>query len=163
MSARLLVLTCGGTFDKSRFDPDGQFVCGSAAAVRILADVGAEEIVCEEVMRADSLDMDDDSRRKITEVVATAAAKRIVIVHGTDAMAATARAVAAKNFAKTVVLTGAMRPAAFANTDAGFNLGFALGCAAVLGTGVWVAMHGEIFTAAEAAKDRSRMRFVRKG
>ena len=113
-------------------------------------------------MRKDSLDMDDEDRRQVAEAVGAAAGKRIVIVHGTDTMETTARALAVKNFAKTVVLTGSMRPAVFSHTDADFNLGFALGCAAVLGTGVWIAMHGEIFPAAEVTKDASRMRFVRK-
>ncbi|MCY4325915.1 MAG: asparaginase domain-containing protein [Betaproteobacteria bacterium] len=162
MSAPILVLTCGGTFDKNRFTKDGKFVCGSTEVERILADTGVAAVECEEIMRKDSLDMDDEDRSKVAATVAGAASKRIVIVHGTDTMEATARALAVKNFAKTVVLTGAMRPAVFAHTDADFNLGFALGCAAVLGTGVWVAMHGEIFPAAEVTKDVDQMRFVRK-
>ena len=158
----MLVLTCGGTFDKSRFTRDGKFVCGPSEAVRILDKVGVEGIGVEEVMRVDSLDMGDEERGKVADAAAAAAAERIVIVHGTDTMEATARSLAAKNFAKTIVVTGSMRPAVFARSDADFNLGFALACAALLDSGVWIAMHGEIFPAAEVAKDRDRMRFVRK-
>ena len=162
MSSRLLVLTCGGTFDKSRFTREGRFVCGSSQTGRILAGAGAEAVDCEEIMRVDSLDMEDEDRGRLVDAVAAAAHQRIVIVHGTDTMELSARSLAAKSFAKTVVLAGSMRPAVFTHSDADFNLGFALGCASVLGTGVWIAMHGEIFAAAEVTKDRDRMRFVRK-
>ena len=57
---------------------------------------------------------------------------------------------------KTVVLTGAMRPAWFRDSDADFNLGFALGAASALPAGVYVAMHGRVFAAGRVRKNRGR-------
>ena len=60
---------------------------------------------------------------------------------------------------KTIVLTGSLAPARFRNTDAVFNLGFALGAAASGAPGVYVAMHGRLFVAGEVRKNREIGRF----
>ena len=52
----------------------------------------------------------------------------------------------AKSLKKTVVLCGAMMPAAFSHTDSGFNLGFAFACVKLLPPGAHVVMNGEIFS-----------------
>ena len=43
---------------------------------------------------------------------------------------------------KKIVLTGAMLPERFTNSDAPVNLGIALGCIDFIENGVYVAMHG---------------------
>ena len=43
---------------------------------------------------------------------------------------------------KTIVLTGALRPAVQSDTDAFFNLGFALATCFTAPPGVYIAMHG---------------------
>lgn len=50
-------------------------------------------------------------------------ARAIVITHGTDTMLATAAWVQRACADRAIVITGAMRPAAFKTTDADFNLG----------------------------------------
>lgn len=162
MRAPLLILTCGGTFDKSKFTRAGEFVCGSSQAGAILdaTDADAQKFRIRGLMRKDSLDMDGGDRSAIVDVVRSCRETRIVVVHGTDTMELTARAVAGQIAQKTVVLTGAMRPAVFAGSDAQFNLGFAIGCALCQPAGVWVAMHGELFAAGQVRKNRRRMRFA---
>ena len=44
--------------------------------------------------------------------------------------------------AKCIVITGAMRPERFSNSDAKFNLGAAVGIMSVVNSGVYVSMNG---------------------
>ena len=46
---------------------------------------------------------------------------------------------------KTIVLTGSMQPARFRVTDAGFNIGSAIGAVQSLPHGVYVVMNGRVF------------------
>jgi L-asparaginase len=64
---------------------------------------------------------------------------------------------------KVVVLTGALAPARFSESDATFNLGMAFAAVQVLPAGVYVAMNGQVFKADEVRKDREQGRFVTKG
>jgi L-asparaginase len=75
-------------------------------------------------------------------------------------MTKTARALIDAKINKTVVLVGAFSPAATRDSDADFNLGFALGCARALPAGVYIAMNGEIFDGAKARKNRAAGRFT---
>jgi len=45
---------------------------------------------------------------------------------------------------KTIILTGAMKPERFYNSDAPINMGVAIGAINVLGYGVYIAMHGVV-------------------
>jgi L-asparaginase len=69
----------------------------------------------------------------------------IVITHGTDTMVETAAVLGAAQLSKTVVLTGAMVPYVFSNSDAVFNLGSAITAVQVLPKGVHVVMNGRVF------------------
>ena len=60
---------------------------------------------------------------------------------------------------KVIVLTGAMKPAAFRDSDAPFNLGFAVAALETLPPGVYLAFHGRIFDPARVAKTPSKGRF----
>jgi len=52
-----------------------------------------------------------------------------------------------------------MQPARFRNTDALFNVGFALGVVQVLPPGVYLAINGRVFDAAHVRKNREQQRF----
>ena len=45
---------------------------------------------------------------------------------------------------KLIVLTGAMRPERFTNSDAEINLGAAIATANLIDSGVYIAMHGVV-------------------
>ena len=162
----LRVLACGGTFDK-RYDPiAGELAFSESSLPGIVARVrltGPTEI--QTVMLIDSLDMGDAERERIVAACATAPEPSIVIVHGTDTMPETARALgplfgnapqdsAARELSKTIVLTGAMVPYSIAGSDALFNLGFACACAQTLAPGVWIAMNGRVFAWDAVRKNR---------
>jgi L-asparaginase len=116
------------------------------------------EVTIEPVLAKDSLELDDADRRLIRERVAACQPDRVLITHGTDTMAETARSLAGIA-GKTIVLTGSMQPARFRNTDAVFNVGFALGVVQVLPPGVYLAINGRVFDAAHVRKNRERQRF----
>ncbi len=153
------VFTTGGTIDKVYFDARSDYEIGDPQIVDILRDVGVQaEVEVETLMRKDSLDLTDDDRTLIAEHVHADACPRILITHGTDTMAATARALGDVN-GKTIVLVGSLSPARFKGSDAEFNIGFALAAVQTLPEGVYVAMNGLVFPAEGVRKNRPANRF----
>ncbi|MDF3035001.1 MAG: asparaginase [Paucimonas sp.] len=153
----LRIIAAGGTFDKhydeiaGRLDFAHSHLPEAIARARI-----TERIEFEQVFLLDSLDMTDSDRRLLLDACVRAAESAIVIVHGTDTMAETARLISEAGLAKTVILTGAMVPYELAHSDAMFNLGFACGAAQLLPPGVYVAMNGRVFNAVNVAKNRAQ-------
>ncbi len=156
---QLQIFTTGGTIDKVYFDALSEFQIGEPVIDSILKqmNVGFNYQV-EALMRLDSLDMTDDNRGHIQRSVARSEAQHILITHGTDGMVETAGWLS-KIENKTIVLTGALQPAAFTNTDALFNIGCAIGAIQSLGVGVYIAMNGQIFPAYQVVKNRAEHRF----
>ena len=156
----ILVLTTGGTIDKNYFDALSEYQIVDSGIPALLAEarVGLAFRI-EEVCRKDSLELTGDDRAEIARRVAQAPETRIVITHGTDTMTQTAKALAGVS-GKTVVLTGALSPARFAETDAPFNLGMAFAAAQVAPPGVYIAMSGQVFDGLKVRKDRAAGRFV---
>jgi L-asparaginase len=97
------------------------------------------------LMMIDSLEMTETDRNLIAENCIKASEDKIVITHGTDTMAQTARVLAEKIMNKTIVLTGAMIPIKFGSSDGLFNLGSALAFVQTLPKGIYVAMNGRYF------------------
>jgi len=69
-------------------------------------------------------------------------------------MIETAKSIQSMNLAKTIVLTGSMIPYSVSNSDALFNLGFAISAVQTLVHGVYVCMNGKIFNASKVHKNR---------
>jgi L-asparaginase len=161
MSQPILVLTTGGTIDKNYFDAlsEYQIVDSGIAALLKEARVAVPHRVVE-LMRKDSLELTAADRDLIASAAREAGESRIVITHGTDTMTETARVLAATVPDKTLVLTGALSPARFAETDANFNLGMAFAAAQVAPPGVYIAMSGQVFDGLKARKDREAGQFV---
>ncbi|MBO9712291.1 asparaginase domain-containing protein [Sphingomonas sp.] len=156
----ILVLTTGGTIDKQYFDALSEYQIGDTVIARLLEVARVTQpFEIAEVLRKDSLQLDDADRTTIAARVAAAEPSRIVITHGTDTMTETARALAAIP-GKTIVLVGALAPARFAESDAPFNLGMAFACAQVAPPGVYITMNGTVFPALETVKDRAKGAFV---
>jgi L-asparaginase len=96
-----------------------------------------------EVTKKDSLDLTDDDRQKILKAVKGAKSDKVIITHGTDTMVKTA-AVLEKLGGKTVVLTGAMLPEKFTDSDAKFNIGMAVSAVQHLRAGIYIALYGRV-------------------
>lgn len=161
MAAQILILTTGGTIDKNYFDALSEYQIVESGIPALLAEARVTlPHRVQEVCRKDSLELTDADRAEIVRRVAEAPETRIVITHGTDTMTDTAEVLARAAAAKTIVLTGALSPARFAETDAPFNLGMAVATAQVAAPGVYIAMSGQVFDGLKVRKDRSAGKFV---
>lgn len=157
----ILVLTTGGTIDKAYFDALSEYQIVESGIPALLAEARvALPFRVVELMRKDSLELTEADRDLIASTAREAPEARIVVTHGTDTMTETAKVLAAQVPGKTVVLTGALSPARFAETDAPFNLGMAFATAQVAAPGVWIAMSGEVFEGLKVRKDRAAGKFV---
>lgn len=156
----ILVLTTGGTIDKAYFDALSEYQIVESGIPVVLEQARvALPVRVMELMRKDSLELTDADRALIAAAVREAPETRVVITHGTDTMTDTAKALA-DIAGKTIVLTGALSPARFAQTDAPFNLGMAFATAQVAAPGVWIAMSGQVFDGLKVKKDRAAGKFV---
>lgn len=111
------------------------------------------------VLKKDSLDITEEDREKIYEACLKTNSRKIVITHGTDTMLDTAKKLSYIE-GKTIVITGAMRPERFSNSDAPINVGMALGALDVLGDGVYIAMHGRVLSWDKCKRDMKTGQFV---
>ena len=153
MAIRLLIT--GGTFDKDYDELAGKLYFHDTHVHEML-ELGRcrLEIHVRTVMMVDSLEMTDSDREIIKGVCAKSEEDQIVVTHGTDTMAETARILGEASMPKTIVLTGAMIPYAFGSSDGLFNLGSALSFVQVLPHGVYVAMNGMVFRWDDVRKNR---------
>ncbi|WP_374529692.1 asparaginase domain-containing protein [Novosphingobium sp.] len=157
----ILVLTTGGTIDKAYFDALSEYQIVDSGIPALLKEARvALPFRVVELMRKDSLELSDADRALIAAAAREAPETHIVVTHGTDTMTDTAKILAAEVPGKTIVLTGALSPARFAETDAPFNLGMAVATAQVAAPGVWIAMSGQVFDGLKVRKDRAAGKFV---
>jgi L-asparaginase len=158
----IVIVTTGGTIDKAYFDALSAYQIGEPVVKKLLDGANVTypyRIV--ELLRKDSLELTDEDRQRLQEAVAALEVRRVVITHGTDTMTDSANVLASIP-EKTIVLTGALSPARFTESDATFNIGMAFAAAQTLPAGVYVAMNGRVFRGDEVQKDREQRRFVAK-
>src|SRR5450432_3760886 len=153
MAIRIFVT--GGTFDKEYNELTGELFFKETHLPEMLQRSRSTlEVTVRTLMMIDSLHMSDEDRELIAHQCRSAGENRIIITHGTDTMAVTARVLAEKVPGKTIVLTGAMIPYKFGSSDGFFNLGSAIAFAETLPQGVYVAMNGRYFHWKNVKKNR---------
>jgi L-asparaginase len=157
---KLTILTTGGTIDKT-YDE----YAGSLSNVRTvlddilgslrLPDVFIRHVV---VMHKDSLDMTDDDRHTILAAVRDALpnSDAVIVVHGTDTLSRTGEVLHSQldDLEIPIIMTGAMRPYEFRDTDALQNVTEALFAARLLKGGVYLVMHNRVLEFPGIVKDR---------
>jgi L-asparaginase len=164
---RIAILTTGGTIDKTYNESDGTLANVGSVLHNIVNSLRHYEpdIRYIPVMSKDSLDIDDTDRRTILYAVKAALPQNdaIIIIHGTDTLTVTGDFLQLKlrDLDKPVILTGAMRPYEFRDTDAVQNVTEALFACSLLEPGVWVVMHSRALRFPGVVKDRRRMTFIR--
>ena len=144
----ILFLQVGGTIDKGY--PQGktnhgyEFQIGEPGFLSVLGRAKVGHIcLYATVLRKDSLDMTDEDRGVVRKYVDGSSEEKVVLTHGTDTIHKTA-AVLSSIKGKTIVLTGAMLPEKFRDSDADFNIGMAIGAAQCLPHGVYIVLYGEV-------------------
>jgi L-asparaginase len=158
MSIRVLVT--GGTFDKEYNELNGELYFKDTHLQELL-EMGRNKVPVqiETLMMIDSLEMTDSDRELIVQRCADCPESKIIITHGTDTMAETARWLARNISGKTIVLTGAMIPIKFGSSDGLFNLGSAFAFVQSLPPGTYVAMNGRYFNWNNVRKNKQTGRF----
>ena len=156
---QIAIFTTGGTIDKVYFDAKGNYHVGSPMVRELLVHARLPEMPdITELLRKDSLEMTEEDRQSVRVAVQACPASRILITHGTDTMVATARSLEGMA-GKTIVLTGALQPGRFSDSDAAFNLGLAFGAVQLCSAGVYVVANGTVFPADRVRKNPELNRF----
>ncbi len=166
---RIYLLSTGGTIEKVYSEQRGVVENRAAKLDRYLRMLRLPdcEICCIHLMNKDSLEMTDADRAEVRDRVAGLLPEGapIVISHGTDTMVETGLTLE-KSFPDLnvpIILTGAMTPLGFEGSDGLQNLTESLLAARLLGPGVFVVMHGQVFPVGQVLKDKDKATFVRKG
>ena len=159
MNDRLLIITTGGTIDKIYFDDKSDYQIGEPQVSETLALMNVAldyEVLA--LMRKDSLHLDAEDRQKIRAAIEASDARYVLITHGTDTMVDTAAALDGLG-ERRIVLTGALHPARFRDSDAVFNIGCALGAVQAVAPGVWITMNGRLWDPKTVVKNVAENRF----
>jgi L-asparaginase len=110
------------------------------------------------LLRKDSLHLNDDDRALIRQAILASDDTHYLITHGTDTMVETAAALGDLG-KRVIVMTGALNPARFIDSDAVFNIGCSVGAVQSLPPGIWIAMNGRIWDPKKVRKNREANRF----
>lgn len=157
----VVVLATGGTIDKGypKSKLGYAFEIGDRPAVQsILNNVTLHpsmvNITVEQVLRKDSTDITSEDRtllgRHVEQWAVQRMVKRFLVTHGTDTMVETCSFLdpVAVRLEVFVVICGSKLPEAFKESDASFNVGFALGALSMLQVpGCYLCMNGCVWRA----------------
>ena len=151
----LRIFVTGGTFDKEYNELDGTLFFKDMHVAELLA-LGRCKLPVQvrTLMMIDSLEMTDADRQTILDQCRACKEDRIIVTHGTDTMAETAKLLGSELKDKTVVLTGAMIPIKFGSSDGLFNMGTAIAYVQALPQGVYIVMGGRYFSWDNVRKNR---------
>ena len=160
-------MTTGGTIEKSYDEFDGSLANReSQIRDRILKRLRLPytKISVFSLMAKDSLHMTDYDRTLILKTIETHLPKEkpIVILHGTDTMAKTAKLVFENlndQLKVPIVFTGAMKPMGFEDSDASQNVTEALLAAKVMSPGVYISFHNRVFELPNVRKNKEKSTF----
>ena len=165
--SQIAVIYTGGTFDKSYNPKDGSLHFQESFLPQLLTQSRlSQEIQLYPMPMIDSLEMDESYRQALVDQIDLIAEDRILIIHGTDTAVETALYIenTFSDHSKKIVLTGAMVPSRFQNSDALFNLGASFQWLnSVNEYGVWLCFHGKSFSPKDCFKDLKSLQFKEKG
>jgi len=155
---KLTVITCWWTIDKDYWV--WKWIYDLEVFDSVVPDIFKKNNILKDykligLLKKDSLDMTDEDRKKIKDVVENTNSDKILITHWTDTMIETWKCLwNIEN--KVVVLVWAARPYTMKDTDAEFNIAYALWVLDILSEmkkfGVYIAMNWQYFRVNEVEK-----------
>lgn len=122
----------------------------------------SEEYSIDHLFDKDSRHITLDDRKLILEKIKSSTSNNILVTHGTYTMCETAKYLGALSLDKVIILTGSFILGTQNNTDAPFNLGFAIAAIQYLDKGVYIAMNGQIFHWNNVVKNIEDNRFEKE-
>jgi L-asparaginase len=163
----IYLITTGGTIEKAYSEQSGAVLNNASKVGHYLKLLRLPD--CEvrviPLMNKDSLEMTQEDRAVLVKELTGVLPQDhpIVITHGTDTMVETGLYIekAFPDLKVPVILTGAMTPLGFEDSDGLQNLTESLLAARLLGAGVFVVIHSQVFPVDQARKDKERGTFVR--
>ncbi|PXY02039.1 asparaginase [Marinifilum breve] len=142
---KLVFVQTGGTIDKDypHTTKGWAFEFGEPATKRILEKLDPSfEFEVLTSCQKDSLEITEEDRQNLADLISNHEGDKFIVTHGTDTMSETADYLSKKVGDKLVVITGAVRPERFSNSEAPINLGCAIATANLMDKGIFIAMHG---------------------
>ena len=164
---RVTVLTTGGTIEKTYDERDGSLRNYHTILPEMLATLRLPdlEVTYDQVVFKDSLEMTEEDRECILQATQRALhqSDAVVILHGTDTLGQTGELLhrELRGLTVPVILTGAMRPYEFRDTDALQNVTETLLAARLASPGVYVVMHNRGLRFPGVTKDAEKLTFTK--
>lgn len=164
--SRVIILTTGGTIEKTYDESDGTLFNRETVIRQKIEQrlrLPYTQIEVKSLMAKDSLDMNIDDRELIFQSIKRFATYNdpIVVLHGTDTMQQTAEHVQKSWEYPTVpvVFTGAMKPLGFDDSDALQNVTEALIVSKIISPGVYLSFHNRLFGVPGVRKNKQSLTF----
>jgi L-asparaginase len=162
----IYLITTGGTIEKAYSEQSGR-VLNAISKIREYLEklrLPDSDVRVLPLMNKDSMEMTSDDRAGLASTLAPLLSRGdpIVITHGTDTMVKTGLYIKQTftDLKVPVILTGAMTPLGFEGSDGLQNLTESLFAARLLGSGVFIVIHGQIFPVDGVRKDKELGTFV---
>jgi L-asparaginase len=162
----LYILTTGGTIEKIYDEFEGSLQNRDTVVKNKILQrlrLPHTEIFVQSLMSKDSLLMDEKDRQFILEAIKAHEknGQPIVVLHGTDTLAVTAKYCLKQHPAISVpvVFTGAMKPLGFDDSDALQNVIEAIFAARIMPPGYFATFHGKLFSVPNVRKNKTRGTF----
>lgn len=162
----IFLIATGGTIEKSYCERTGSVENFASKIESYLSKIWLPHTRIEVIslLSKDSRDLTPEDRKSLLAAILSRLdlGSPFVITHGTDTILETARYLEANlpDLRVPLILTGAMRPLGFENSDGIQNLAESLFAAKVVKPGVHLVMHGEIFDIYRTKKHIERGTFV---
>jgi len=155
---KILVINTGGTFNKIYNPLTGTLeIDKEGKALQEITDLWLNKFKIINIIGKDSLEMDKKDREEIVKTIKKHSEKRVIIVHGTDTIDATAKYIDRAELKREIILTGAMIPYSINPVEATANFASAYGY--ILGVnrkGVHISMNGRIENYKRVIKNKEK-------
>ncbi|MBT3236668.1 MAG: asparaginase [Bdellovibrionales bacterium] len=147
----VVIISVGGTIEKSYDESDGSLANRESLLQQLIIQrmrLPYHKLSVVMPFSKDSLDMSDEDRSLLLMSVKAQLSRKepIVVIHGTDTMARSARYIQQEigDLEIPIVFTGAMRPMEFRDSDGYQNVCEALYASTLTSPGVYISFHGRL-------------------
>ena len=156
------IFTTGGTIEGLDYIDDKGIKDSNVSIEGFLKSANVDfDFTIEGVFKKDSRALTDDDRKLLVSKIKAAKSTKILITHGTFTMEDTAKYIGKLNLKKTIILVGSFILGSSVETDAPFNLGYAISSLQLLKPDVYIAMNGQIFNWNNVSKNLEINKFER--